>query len=118
MKKTKIKALLSAAAAILFWGCAAPMPEAIKIEGKSDYTMTVLGDTHFDGQEYHITEPTYENQKRERKRNLAQWEGKSQMVLAAAAARSSKDVLLNRLARTEREHHQHSLGNGCTLVEQ
>lgn len=92
MKKTKIKALLSAAAAILFWGCAAPMPETIKIEGKNDYTMTVLGDTHFDGQEYHITEPTYENQKRERKRNLAQWEGKSQMVLAAAAARSSKDV--------------------------
>lgn len=87
----KIRILLSLAAVILFSGCTAPIADAVKIESKDNYTLTVLGDIHYDGEQYHISAPKYPNAKRERIRNISQWKGKSQEVLAAAAKQSSKE---------------------------
>ena len=89
--KTNIRYFLSFAAAALLAGCAIPVGEAVKMEGKDNYKLTVLGDLHFDAPEYHIAEPGSENQRRERNRNLSQWQGKSQEVLAAAAKTVGKD---------------------------
>lgn len=77
---------------VLLTGCFAPAGEAVKMDGRENYFMTVLGDLHFDGKEYHITEPQWPGSKRERERNLAQWQGKSQLVLDAANKASSKDT--------------------------
>ena len=87
----KFRNLLLPAISVLLAGCATPMREAVKMEGKSDYAVTVLGDTHYDGPQYHLAPPLSENGKREQLRNLAQWKGKSQEVLTAAAA-ESKDT--------------------------
>ena len=88
----KINFCILLAAVILLSGCTTPVADAVKIDGENNYTLTVIGDTHFDGPEYHISEPQSENGKKERRRNLIQWQGKSQKLLAAAAAQSSKDV--------------------------
>ena len=89
--KIKTRNILAAAAALLLSGCALPVGDAVKIEGKNDYKLTVLGDLHYDAPEFHIAEPGSENQKRERKRNLSQWQGKSQELLTAAAKQTGKD---------------------------
>ena len=81
----KFRNLHLPAISVLLAGCAIPVGEAVKMEGKDNYKLTVLGDLHFDAPEYHIAEPGSENQRRERNRNLKQWQGKSQEVLAAAA---------------------------------
>ena len=89
--KTNIRYFLALAAAALLAGCAIPVGEAVKMEGKDNYKLTVLGDLHFDAPEYHIAEPGSENQKRERNRNLSQWQGKSQELLAAAEKTVGKE---------------------------
>lgn len=89
----KVKNLLLPAIITLLAGCASPMREAVKMAGVTEYRVTVLGDTHYDGVQYHETEPQYENGKRERNRNIGMWEdGSSDALLAAASKHSSKDT--------------------------
>ena len=83
----KIKLLVSIVVAALLSGCVCDN-HVVKYEGKSGYQVTLLGDIHFDGAEYHIAPPKTENSKRERIRNINQWKGKSQQVLDAAAKQS------------------------------
>ena len=83
--------LLAFTAAILLAGCNAPVGDAVQITGKDSYKLTVLGDLHFDAPEYHVSEPGSENQRRERLRNLSQWQGKSQELLAAAEKTVGKE---------------------------
>lgn len=54
---------------------------------EGSYRFLMLGDLHFDGPAYHVREPENEVQKRGRLRNYAMWEGKSQEMLADAAAK-------------------------------
>lgn len=89
----KTRILLFPAAVILLAGCCICGKEknadnhisAVKINGKSDYQVTFLGDIHYDGPQYHI-KPLPE---RSAKLHYGQWEqGLSQKVLAAAAEQS------------------------------
>ena len=67
----KINFCILLAAVILLSGCTTPVADAVKIDGENNYTLTVIGDTHFDGPEYHISEPQSENGKKERRRKSA-----------------------------------------------
>lgn len=89
--KTNIRYFLALAAVVLLAGCAIPVGEAVRMEGRDNYKLTVLGDLHYDAPEYHVAEPGSENQRRERNRNLSQWQGKSQELLAAANETIGKD---------------------------
>ena len=87
----KVKNLLFTSVIILLAGCASttPMCEAVKMSGKPEYQVTVLGDIHYDGPQYHESEPLSANGKRERLRNFAQWrDGRSVKVLLSAADNS------------------------------
>ena len=87
----KIKLLVTLLIAALLSGCYTPVGDAVQMEGKDNYKLTVLGDLHFDAPEYHVSEPGSENQKKERLRNLRQWQGKSQELLIAAEKTIGKD---------------------------
>lgn len=80
--------LLLFTAAVLLTGCNTPVSRAVHFEGKESYKVTMLGDIHFDGPQYHI-EPLSE---RAAKLHYTQWQGRSQQVLAAAA-QCSKDTV-------------------------
>ena len=91
----KIRILTLLAAAAFFAGCNAPVGNAVKMDGKDDYRLTVLGDIHFDGKAYHIADPDPESMHgaKERNRNIAMWEnGSSDALLAAASQQSCKDT--------------------------
>ena len=54
------------------------------------YQVTVLGDVHFDGAEFHTGDPVSAARARERKRNLKMWAGKSKQLLETAAKQTAK----------------------------
>jgi HK97 gp10 family phage protein len=57
------------------------------------YSFMTLGDIHFDGKEYHTSEPAQPHKKNERKRNITMWQnGASRSVLTAAARQLSADM--------------------------
>ena len=59
----------------------------------SEYSLIVLGDTHFDAEKYHASKPVYPFQIQERERNVSMWaNGSSEAVLRAAAAKDTSDV--------------------------
>ena len=61
--------------------------EEAKLEG---YQVTVLGDVHFDGAEFHTGDPVSAARARERKRNLKMWAGKSKQLLETAGKQTAK----------------------------
>ena len=82
--------LTALTAAFLLAGCCTQ--NSAKFSSADDYQLTILGDIHFDGEQYHISEPWGEVAAKERQRNIGQWKGASQQLLAAAAAQSSADT--------------------------
>ncbi|MBO5900067.1 MAG: metallophosphoesterase [Lentisphaeria bacterium] len=59
----------------------------------SEYKFTALGDTHYDGAQYHTSPPAKSYQKRERQRNYSMWsDGRSDAVLAAAAKKTTPEM--------------------------
>lgn len=59
----------------------------------SEYNLVVLGDTHFDAEQYHTAKPVHDFQIQERERYVAMWaNGSSENVLRAAAAKDTPDV--------------------------
>ncbi|MBR2631815.1 MAG: metallophosphoesterase, partial [Lentisphaeria bacterium] len=85
----KNKLLLIPVLAVLLTGCATPMKEAVKLEGKEHYQVTVLGDIHYDTKEYHTTKARTPKLEEKRAKNINQWQGNSQAILSAAAKASS-----------------------------
>lgn len=68
--------------------CAAPRPG----EGESkSYKVLVMGDAHFDSEEFHQTKPATDGRKHERGRNLTMWESKSPKLFAAAGKRAAAE---------------------------
>ena len=61
--------------------------EEAKPEG---YQVTVLGDVHFDGVEFHTGAPVPAWMARERKRNLEMWESRSKQLLETAGKQTAK----------------------------
>ena len=56
----------------------------------ASYQVTVLGDVHFDGAEFHTGAPVSAARARERKRNFTMWEGKSRQLLETAGKQTAK----------------------------
>lgn len=61
--------------------------EEAKPEG---YQVTVLGDVHFDGAEFHTGDSDAGYRTRERKRNFEMWAGKSRQLLKTAGKQTAK----------------------------
>lgn len=53
------------------------------------YQVTVLGDLHFDGEEFHQGPAVSQGRARERARNLAMWKGPSHQLLETAAGQTA-----------------------------
>lgn len=87
MKKTKIKTFFPVLAAMLIAGSA--VSDTVKIAGADRYQVTVLGDVHYDTNEYHTTKAKTPKHEEKRAKNINQWQGNSQAILSAAAKASS-----------------------------
>ena len=80
--------LFFAAVMLLFAGCNTPGSCAVGMKGKDSYYVTLIGDIHYDGPEYHI-EPKSE---KSAKLHYGQWQQGVSQQLLAAAAKESKDT--------------------------
>lgn len=79
----KFNALLSAIFLVLLTGCTAQTVCADR------YQVMVLGDIHYDGNKYHTSAAKSERLIAKRAKNINQWNGNSQALLAAAAKASA-----------------------------
>ena len=87
MKKFSI--LLTSLTALLFF-CAPTLCGADTDNSK--YKVLLLGDLHYDGQEYHTSPATTSNRAKERKRNCDMWQKATPELLTIAAKYADKDV--------------------------
>ena len=85
MKKLSV---LFALTLLFLAGCAIPADDTVCLNGKDSYQVTLLGDIHYDGPQYHA-EPLTE---RAAKLHYTQWKGISQQVLSAAAKQSKEET--------------------------
>ena len=88
--KMKFQTLIIAIFSVLLTGCTAS--EAVKIPGGESYTVTVLGDVHYDGKQYRITPEKTPALQQKRELNINQWLDKSPQLLTAAAKMSRDGV--------------------------
>ena len=86
----KFQTLIIAIFSVLLTGCTAS--EAVKIPGGESYTVTVLGDVHYDGKQYHIAPEKTPALQQKRELNINQWLDKSPQLLTAAAKMSRDGV--------------------------
>ena len=59
--------------------------------GGSSYRVLVLGDLHFDGEEFHRAPPASVNKRKERERNLRMWKARSPRLLETASGRAKAE---------------------------
>ena len=68
-----------------------PPPKPDPFRYAVSYKVMILGDTHFDGAEFHKAAPKAKNKQAERARNLKMWSGGSKSLLAAAGAKAKSE---------------------------
>ena len=61
-------------------------------DAKADYKVLLLGDLHYDGQEYHTTPAASATRAKERQRNFDMWQKATPELLTLAAKYADKDV--------------------------
>ena len=59
--------------------------------GGSSYRVLVLGDLHFDSEEFHRAPPASVNKRKERERNLRMWKARSPRLLETASGRAKAE---------------------------
>ena len=82
------KLFLLFAAAVMLCGCR----NLCTASAKGGYKVMVLGDLHYDGQDYHKTPATSPNRAKERIRNFTMWQEATPKLLGYAANQLNKDV--------------------------
>lgn len=85
--KSMMSFILVAAFAAVLSGAPAPQPWG----GASSYRVMFLGDTHFDGEEFHTAPETNKSRLKARERNLKMWKLQSPKLLEAAEKRANAD---------------------------
>ena len=85
----KIRSWLGILSALL---CFAVSAEPKPGQGESErYKVLVMGDAHFDGEEFHKVPPATEGRKSERERNFKMWKSRSPALFAAAGKRADAE---------------------------